>query len=141
MRVVIAADEDTDMVEVVARLFEERGHEVARLDAGPWAVVALAAAEKVARREADHAVVLCFTGTGVAMAANKVRGVRAALCVDASTAAGARRWNDANTLALSLRLLSPAVATEIVEAWLTTVYAGSEGDSLSAIAAAEGSSG
>jgi ribose 5-phosphate isomerase B len=71
------------------------------------------------------------------MAANKVPGVRAALCVDAATAAGARKWNDANVLALSLRLLTDALASEIVEAWLGTVYAGTEGDSLAAMAEAE----
>jgi ribose 5-phosphate isomerase B len=71
------------------------------------------------------------------MAANKVAGVRAALCVDAATAAGARQWNDANVLALSLRLLTATLATEILEAWLGTVYAGTEGESLAALSGAE----
>ena len=54
-------------------------------------------------------VVCCWTGTGVSIAANKVPGVRAALCTDAATASGARRWNDANVLALGLRLTSERV--------------------------------
>jgi len=91
----------------------------------------------VSRGTADQAVVLCFTGTGVAMAANKLPRVRAALCVDAATASGARAWNDANVLALSLRLLTSTLAKEIVEAWLGTVYAGTEGDSLAAMAEVE----
>lgn len=68
----------------------------------------------------------CWTGTGVSIAANKVLGVRAALCTDAVTAQGARRWNDANVLALGLRLTSPVVATEIVDAFLTTAVEPSE---------------
>ena len=56
----------------------------------------------------------CWTGTGASIAANKVRGVRAALCVDAASAAGARRWNDANVLALSLRITSQALLHEIL---------------------------
>ncbi len=70
--------------------------------------------------QADRGVVCCWTGTGVSIAANKVPGVRAALCVDAETARGARRWNDANVLALSLRLTSEQVATEILDAFLST---------------------
>jgi ribose 5-phosphate isomerase B len=62
--------------------------------------------------------VCCWTGTGVSIAANKVTGVRAALCTDAETARGARRWNDANVLALGLRLTSPTVAAEMLDAFL-----------------------
>ena len=140
MRVAVATDDDVPVVADVERLLRERGHEVVRISGGvgrAWGEVAVWAGEQVARGEADQAIVLCFTGTGGAMAANKVRGVRAALCVDAATAAGARRWNDANVLALSLRLLTATLATEIVEAWLGTVYAGSEGASLAALARAE----
>ena len=74
----------------------------------------------IACGDADRGIVCCWTGTGVSMAANKVDGVRAALCTDAETARGARRWNDANVLALGLRLTSPEVAKEMVEAFLTT---------------------
>jgi ribose 5-phosphate isomerase B len=137
MRVVIAADDESEMVGVVARRFEERGHVVETLPSGAWGPLAVRVARLVASGAADQGVLLCFTGTGVAMAANKVRGVRAALAVDGVTAAGARRWNDANVLALSLRLLSSAVATEIVDAWLGTVYAGTEDASLAAMAETE----
>jgi ribose 5-phosphate isomerase B len=138
VRFVIATDDDAPVVVELERLLRERGHEALRLRAGPWASVAVEAARQVARGDADQGVVLCFTGTGVAMAANKVKGVRAALCVDATTAAGARRWNDANVLALSLRLLTATVLAEIIDAWLTTAYGGTEAESLASIADAEG---
>lgn len=102
-----------------------------------WGAMALGVARRVATGEFDQGVVCCWTGTGASIAANKVDGIRAALCTDAVTAAGARRWNDANVLALSLRLLSEPVATEIVDAWLDTTYAGGEEDSLTAIREAE----
>lgn len=137
MRFVLGSDDDAPVVERLSEALRSRGHEVLRLAPGAWASVALDVARRVASGGADQGVVLCFTGTGVAMAANKVKGVRAALCVDAATAAGARRWNDANVLALSLRLLTDTLATEILEAWLGTVYAGTEGDSLAAMAEAE----
>ncbi|MEU1406740.1 RpiB/LacA/LacB family sugar-phosphate isomerase [Streptomyces sp. NPDC005728] len=117
----------SDMDEPVARLLVEelirRGHEVrayGALRAGDdpqWAVCSVAAARDVADGEAEQAVVCCWTGTGASIAANKVPGVRAALCTDAGTAEGARRWNDANVLALSLRLTSAPVLTEILDAW------------------------
>ena len=59
----------------------------------------------------------CWTGTGASIAANKVPGIRAALCGDAETAEGARKWNDANVLALSLRTTSAALLSEILDAW------------------------
>ncbi|MFD8725128.1 RpiB/LacA/LacB family sugar-phosphate isomerase [Streptomyces sp. NPDC059629] len=117
----------SDMDEPVARLLVEellrRGHEVrayGALEPGAdpqWAVCSEEAAQDVAAGTADQAVVCCWTGTGASIAANKVPGVRAALCADAYTANGARRWNDANVLALSLRLTSPPVLKEILDAW------------------------
>ncbi|GHD87814.1 ribose 5-phosphate isomerase B [Streptomyces naganishii JCM 4654] len=101
----------------------ERGHEVVlhgalRAGADPqWAVCSEAAARDVAEGRAEQAVVCCWTGTGASIAANKVPGVRAALCADAGTADGARRWNDANVLALSLRLTSQPLLREILDAW------------------------
>jgi ribose 5-phosphate isomerase B len=91
----------------------------------PWPDVGRGVGEAVAGGTADRGVVCCWTGTGVSMAANKVAGVRAALCTDPETAAGARRWNDANVLALGLRLTSPALAEEMIEAFLAT---GAEAD-------------
>lgn len=86
----------------------------------PWPEVGRAVGEAVAGDDTDFGIVCCWTGTGVSIAANKVSGVRAALCADAETARGARRWNDANVLALSNRLTTPTVAVEIVEAFLVT---------------------
>ena len=134
MRFVIAADDDADVVTEIASFLSARGHTVTRLEKAAWGQIALEVGRRVASGQEDQGVVLCFTGTGVSMAANKVPGVRAALCVDAETAAGARRWNDANVLALSLRLLTTTLAAEIMEAWLGTVYAGTEADSLAAMA-------
>ena len=133
MRFVIAADEDRPVVHHVVRTLAERGHEATLLPIGIWADVATRAARAVAAGDFDQGVVMCWTGTGVSIAANTVRGIRAALSVDAATAAGARKWNDANVLALSLRLLSEPIATEILDAWLGASYGGTEDASLAAL--------
>jgi ribose 5-phosphate isomerase B len=86
-------------------------------ESAAWAWCSEAAAREVAQGAAEQAVVCCWTGTGASIAANKVKGVRAALCGDAATAAGARRWNDANVLVLSLRATSEAELDEILDAW------------------------
>lgn len=138
MRLVLAADEDRPVVHHIVRVLKERGHEATLLPIGAWADVATRAARAVAHQEYDQAIVMCWTGTGVSIAANKVAGIRAALSVDAATAAGARRWNDANVLALSLRLLSEPIATEILDAWLGATYGGTEEASLAVIKNAEG---
>lgn len=130
MRFVVATDDDRPVVEHVAKVLRDRGHEATVLKVATWGAVAMDAASRVARGEFDQGVVCCWTGTGASIAANKVRGVRAALCTDAQTAAGARKWNDANVLALSLRLLSEPLATEIVHAWLDASYEGTESESL-----------
>ena len=123
MRISVAADEDTGIARLVADRLAERGHSVvphgalAADERDDWAWASEAAARDVADGRADQAVVCCWTGTGASIAANKVPGVRAALCGDAATAEGARRWNDANVLALSLRATSPAVLDEILDAW------------------------
>ncbi|BDT93695.1 ribose 5-phosphate isomerase B [Nocardia sputorum] len=122
----MAADE---RVGIAAELVDElgkRGHDLVLHGAlsaeerDDWAWASEAAARDVASGHADQAVVCCWTGTGASIAANKVAGVRAALCADASTAAGARTWNDANVLALSLRSTSSAELREILDAWFTT---------------------
>ena len=123
MRIAVAADERTGVAEAVADQLRERGHDVvphgalADSEREDWAWASEAAARDVAEGRADQAVVCCWTGTGASIAANKVSGVRAALCVDAPTADGARRWNDANVLALSLRSTSEAELSEILDAW------------------------
>ena len=102
-------------------------------DAIAWPDAGHAVGEAVASGDADFGVVCCWTGTGVSMAANKVPGVRAALCTDAETASGARRWNDANVLAMGLRLTSPDVAREMLDAFLTTAPEASESDNIARV--------
>lgn len=134
MRFAVSADEDTGVARDVVAALERRGHAVDVLgalapgDRADWAWCSAAAAAAVAEGRAAQAVVCCWTGTGAAIAANKVPGVRAALCADAATAAGARRWNDANVLALSLRTTSPAVLEEILDAWLSTAPSDADDD-------------
>jgi ribose 5-phosphate isomerase B len=125
MRFSIAADELTGVATALAAALEDRGHEVvarhgalAEDERDDWAWASESAARDVAGGEAEQAVVACWTGTGASIAANKVGGVRAALCGDAETARGARRWNDANVLALSLRSTSEHELGEILGAWL-----------------------
>ncbi len=123
MRIAVAADERVGIAETVLAELERRGHEpllhgaLEDAERDDWAWASEAAARDVAEGRAEQAVVCCWTGTGASIAANKVPGVRAALCADAPTAAGARRWNDANVLALSLRSTSAAELGEILDAW------------------------
>src|ERR1700731_1443663 len=123
MRIAVASDELTGVAVTVVDELEHRGHEVSRHGAftegepSEWAWASETAAREVSEGQAEQAVVCCWTGTGASIAANKVDGVRAALCLDAPTAAGARRWNDANVLALSLRATSEAELSEILDAW------------------------
>ena len=123
MRIAVSSDERTGVADALVAQLRERGHEVvphgALSDAGrdDWAWASEAAARDVADGTAEQGIVCCWTGTGASIAANKVRGIRAALCGDAATAAGARKWNDANVLALSLRTTSPALLEEILDAW------------------------
>ena len=116
----MGSDEDTSLVAAVIRHLEQQGHivDVVALS-DPWPQVGRAVGERVASGAAELGVVCCWTGTGVSIAANKVRGVRAALCADAGTADGARRWNDANVLALSNRSTSEPVAAEILDAFVS----------------------
>lgn len=130
----MAADERTGLAETVVEQLRERGHQLVAHGAldnderDDWAWCSEAAARDVAEGRADQAVVCCWTGTGASIAANKVPGVRAALCADAETARGARRWNDANVLALSLRTTSPALLDEILDGWFETGPSEDESD-------------
>ncbi|MFE4667466.1 RpiB/LacA/LacB family sugar-phosphate isomerase [Streptomyces sp. NPDC056716] len=123
MRISVSSDMDEPVARRLVVELRERGHDVVARgalrpgDDPRWAVCSEAAARDVADGAADQAVVCCWTGTGASIAANKVPGVRAALCTDAHTADGARRWNDANVLALSLRLTSEPLLREILDAW------------------------
>ena len=121
MRIAFGTDERTALTDHIKAALAERGHDVVVVGEGdPWPDVGRGVGEAVAGGDAERGVVCCWTGTGVSMAANKVPGVRAALCTDAATAAGARRWNDANVLALGLRLTSASVADEMIEQFLAT---------------------
>ena len=122
MKIAVGSDEKNALTDEVIEELRKRDMEVELF--GPladenveWAEVAEQVAEKVSEKECDQGILFCSTGTGVSIAANKVPGIRAALCTDSRTAAGARMWNDANILALSLRLVSPDVAKEILDAW------------------------
>lgn len=127
MRVVFGTDERAEVSEAIKAELSALGHEVIVVAEGdPWPDVAQGVGRAVATGKADRGVVCCWTGTGVTMAANKLRGVRAALCVDAQTAAGARRWNDANVLGVSIRLTTPVVARELLQAFLDTEVAPGE---------------
>jgi ribose 5-phosphate isomerase B len=125
MRISVASDEAVGVARVLREALERRGHEVIAHGAlaptgesEQWAWASEAAATDVAQGHAQRAVVCCWTGTGASIAANKLRGIRAALCADAPTAEGARRWNDANVLAISLRSTSEAQLEEILDAFL-----------------------
>lgn len=119
MRIALGSDEDTPVVNAAAEHLRRAGHEVHMVEVGnAWPKVGRAVGEAVAVGRAERGIVCCWTGTGVSIAANKVPGIRAALCSDAFTADGARRWNDANVLALSLRTTTDALAAEIIDAFL-----------------------
>ena len=134
MRIAVAADERVGVADAVVEELRGRGHDViahgALNDAerDDWAWASEAAARDVVEGRAEQAVVCCWTGTGASIAANKVPGVRAALCVDAQTADGARKWNDANVLALSLRATSEPELGEILDAWFAAAPSDDPGD-------------
>jgi RpiB/LacA/LacB family sugar-phosphate isomerase len=121
--IALGSDETTPLTDALVEALRAAGHEVVLF--GPpagggdeWVAASAAVAREVAAGRAERGVVCCWSGTGASIAANKVRGVRAALCADAETARMARRYNHANVLALSLRLTSPAVGREILDAFL-----------------------
>ena len=127
MKIAVGSDEKTVLTEALVEDLRSRGHDL--LLFGPlatedpevdWPLTSAKVAQAVAEGRAAQGIVCCWTGTGATIAANKVRGVRAALCHDAQTAKGARIWNHANVLAMSLRATSPAIAKEILEAWFST---------------------
>jgi ribose 5-phosphate isomerase B len=123
MRISVSSDMDQPVARALVAELTKRGHDITAYGAltpgsdPQWAVCSAAAAQDVADGNAEQAIVCCWTGTGASIAANKVPGVRAALCTDAYSADGARQWNDANVLALSLRLTSEPLLEEILDAW------------------------
>lgn len=131
MKLAVSTDERTHLVDTIIEELRKRAHEVEYFGPEPgkeadWPDVTLQAVEQVADGQADEAIVMCWTGTGCTLAANKVPGIRAALCHDAETAKGARIWNHANVLGLSLRATPEAVAKEILNAWFDTPFSEDE---------------
>ncbi len=131
MKIAVGSDERTNLTDAVVARLKEMGHQVQLYGAlagedTPWPLVAEAVAGAILREYAQEGVLLCWTGTGVAIAANKLPGIRAALCADAETARGARQWNHANVLVMSLRATSEPVASEILEAWFSTPFGDGE---------------
>lgn len=128
MKIALSTDLRAAVVDHIVKWLADHGHEVSyfgpkeRGGEADWPLVTQQAAESAANGACDEAIVLCWTGTGAAICANKVRGVRAALCGDAETAKGARKWNHANVLALSIRLTTAAVADEILAAWFSEPF-------------------
>jgi ribose 5-phosphate isomerase B len=134
VKISVAADEQTGIADAVVEELRRRGHDpivhgaLADGERDDWAWASEAAARDVADGRAEQGIVCCWTGTGASIAANKVPGVRAALCTDSETAAGARKWNDANVLALSLRSTSDALLGEILDAWFSAAPSEDSGD-------------
>lgn len=133
MKLAIGSDERTHLTDTVIEEVKKRGHQVELF--GPladqpayWPAVAQQVAEQVATGAADEAILFCWTGTGISLAANKVPGIRAALCDDAETARGARLWNNANVLCMSLRRTPEIIAKEILDKWFDTTYQPNETD-------------
>lgn len=134
MRIAASTDMLDGAAKAVVSQLEARGHEVVRFGAydpasrADWAWGSEAAARAVADGAAEQGVVCCWTGTGASIAANKVSGIRAALCADVETATGARKWNDANVLAISLRTISEPMLGEILDAWFAGSASSDEDD-------------
>lgn len=135
MKIAIGSDEKTALTDFVIQELNNRGIDTELY--GPlagtkeqWTDVAELVARRVSGKNCDQGILFCWTGTGVSKAANKVAGIRAALCTDAQTAEGARKWNDANILAMSLRLITQAVAKEILDAWFSAEVDSSEQENI-----------
>jgi ribose 5-phosphate isomerase B len=132
MKIAISTDEYCPLIDDLIKEVKQRGHEISYF--GPthneksvdWTDVTIQAIEQIRMGKADEAIVLCWTGTGCTLIANKFPKIRAALCIDAQTAKGARIWNHANVLGLSLRLTSPPLLKEIIEAWFETPFSKDE---------------
>ncbi|MCY3625293.1 MAG: RpiB/LacA/LacB family sugar-phosphate isomerase [Candidatus Dadabacteria bacterium] len=142
MKIAVGSDEKNALTDEVIEELRKRDMQVELF--GPladknveWTEVAEQVAEAVSGEECDQGILFCSTGTGVSIAANKVPGIRAALCTDSKTAAGARMWNDANVLAMSLRLVSPDVAREILDAWFSSKPDPSEKENIEKVAGIE----
>jgi ribose 5-phosphate isomerase B len=143
MKLAVGSDERTQLSDFVVGDLRRRGFQVEvcgalKEETVAWPDVALQVAQRVASGQCQEGVLMCWTGTGVSIVANKVPGIRAALCTDAVTASGARRWNHANVLVLSLRLTSIPVAAEILDSWFATPFGtGEDADAVARISEIE----
>jgi len=142
MKIAVGSDEKTHLTDFIIKELKKRGHRIGKFGSltgrkTSWPEVGEIVAEKVAQKEYDQGVLFCWTGTGVSIVANKVPGIRAALCFDVETARGARKWNDANILVMSLRLTSENIAKEILDAWFSTKFDKRKVDRLKKVATIE----
>ena len=127
MKIAVASDERTNLTDSAVQYLKEKGHELVLSGdliskSGKWVEIGKAAAEMVANKEVEQAMLFCWSGTGVCMAANRVKGARAGLCWDVETARLARKWDNANILCISLRYTSEQLAREILDAWFSTAF-------------------
>ncbi|MEM2909850.1 MAG: RpiB/LacA/LacB family sugar-phosphate isomerase [Nitrososphaerota archaeon] len=131
MRIAVGSDERTKLTDFVIEELKRRGHTVKLCgalskDVAPWPDVAIEVAESILKGEVDEGILFCWTGTGVTIAANKVPGIRAALCSSSEIAKGARKWNKPNVLAMSLSETTEEEAKKILDAWFSTNFDPSE---------------
>lgn len=134
MRLSIGADEKLLIVDHALKSLQEKGHELTWYgpDAGeviPWPKIAQRVSEDIIEGKSEEGILFCWTGTGVSIAANKIPGIRAALCFDSETARGARLWNNANVLCISMRLTTEIILEEILEKWFKTKFVPNDTDS------------
>ena len=135
MKIAVGSDMPSHVVEKLIEYLENKDFLIERFGAlkigeevTMWPAVGHQVASNVMNEDFDFGILFCWTGTGVSIAANKVHGIRAALCTDAETARGAKKWNDANILVMSLRLISEEISKEILEAWLSATFTNDEED-------------
>lgn len=133
MKMIIAIGNDHAGVEMKQALStyitEKIGHEILNIgtdteDSVDYPYFGRKVAQLVADGKADKGIVICGTGIGISISANKVKGIRASLCKDEYTAEMTRKHNDANVLALGARVTSIDDSIKIVEVWLTTAFEG-----------------
>jgi ribose 5-phosphate isomerase B len=130
MRISVASDHRGFQIkEQICDLLRMRGHEVDDAGTcGPESVdypdFAAIVAKKISNGSADRGILICGTGIGMAIAANKFKGVRAAPCTDEVTAEVSRRHNDLNVLCLSADLISPRTVERMIETWVNTEFEG-----------------
>ncbi len=127
MKIVVSSDEKTALNEFVVDYLKSLGHDVILTGDlispnGKWADISLNSARMVVEGKVDQAVIFCWSGTGACMAANKVKGARAALCISPEIASMARKWNDANILVMGNSNTSNEVAKAIIDAWFATPF-------------------